>query len=171
MSTDARIEPAQCYEVAGRVLLAVMRGTDFASSAQKVDYWEPLGGGLVLEWHGGPYAHEVARDVVDYTAEEERPRTLEVGSVVWDDEQGNGEVDPTAWVFLQGGSQSPGPRASAGSTISLDWLTHPAALATVRGARTRACRVLAGVVTASVRVTVLVSGSRRGPVGALMPDA
>jgi hypothetical protein len=64
-------------EVLGRVLLVVQRECDLRDLMHSLDFWPAMGGGYVLEWWEGMYAHELYEHLLDFLAEEGESRLLQ----------------------------------------------------------------------------------------------
>ncbi|MGW4214993.1 hypothetical protein ACWEIJ_43945 [Lentzea sp. NPDC004789] len=75
---------AHSYEVLGRLMVALFEsGAPGAlEGAQNFRFWETLDGGFSLTWDRGPHADEVANELLEIAADDDRTHVLRPGDVV-----------------------------------------------------------------------------------------
>lgn len=95
--SGVNLEPrgtAHSYEVLGRLMVALFEsGAPGAlEGSQHFRFWETSQGGFSLTWDGGAHADEVANELLEIAADNERTHVLRPGDVVF---VHNGVVDPS----------------------------------------------------------------------------
>ncbi|SMD14772.1 hypothetical protein [Kibdelosporangium aridum] len=94
--SGVNLEPrgtAHHYEVLGRLMVALFDSgaPGILEGAQHFRFWETMQGGFCLTWDRGSHADEVANELLEVAADDDRTHVLRPGDVVFIH---NGVVDP-----------------------------------------------------------------------------
>ncbi|MFJ6677446.1 hypothetical protein ACIQMJ_40645 [Actinosynnema sp. NPDC091369] len=65
--------PVKMHRAALGAVELAFRGTEILTGAQMRDYWRTLDGHIDFDWHGGPYAYEVVRELISDAENPEAP--------------------------------------------------------------------------------------------------